>query len=762
MFGAIRHKLRNVLLGKPATSDYRQSTDLHFQRPRDLPPFNFATIRSMLMDPTIRLGLAMRSAPLYQAEFAFKEPDSSEAGFKWTPGVKADTPEVGKFVHRQLLRIWATSLHKILLAQTWGWSAGEVTYKLSADKMIEFDGILHRHARDVLALRQAGEVKGVQFRSLKGGIGRVDLLFPKSYWHVYDPEAESAYSMGALIGAYSPWADKWLNGGALDVRRLFAVKDAYGGVDIAYPSGNLNIEGKGEIPARDIAREIGEQIKAGASTTRPSDVDPTTGKEKWLITRASIPANPVHIFDYPKQLDIEMLRGLEIPDDVLTSEGGVGLQGNKDVPMQAFFTNADRWLTQVVAMLVPQILEDLVMLDWGHAIGFEVTTKPLAEQAMDQTKGEGGPAQGMPQGPPQLTGEQGGVRRPGAESVQGGEPRRFSLDDSNTSELLVGQGVVEASHLVEAGRRYLDNGGIMPVRLSQQNTEVDLRQELVDACQFSPGYKKIFLRMTNGSGNGVKRLAVTHAPKGGVSVGGKKFKGGEFIPGDVLEKATEKERAAIEGKKTGKAAPPTDKRASADKLKKKFEQLVTDNPLHKGALSDRLQTTVRDSVRRISANMPEKAAAQIESKVKHLAVLNTNQLSELRARIMGPGKVPEGVVLGGFYGFGSGIVAVEAPKKSDNILRDNIRVKRFKGTLAHEMGHALDDAGNYSQSREWQNAWQEDIRDGNVLLSDYAKTDAMEGFAEMVRAYYSEGEPQSSMLKLFPNAAAFFEDKGLI
>ena len=44
------------------------------------------------------------------------------------------------------------------------------------------------------------------------------------------------------------------------------------------------------------------------------------------------------------------------------------------------------------------------------------------------------------------------------------------------------------------------------------------------------------------------RLAQVHAPKGGVSIGGKKFKGGEFIPGEDLAKATPEEKAKIEGK----------------------------------------------------------------------------------------------------------------------------------------------------------------------------------------------------------------------
>ena len=77
-------KLRSLLLGKPKTAEYRPFPVHHFTQIRDLPPFTFHTIRHMLIDPTIRLGLAMRMAPLCQAEFAFQQGD------KWIPGVRAD------------------------------------------------------------------------------------------------------------------------------------------------------------------------------------------------------------------------------------------------------------------------------------------------------------------------------------------------------------------------------------------------------------------------------------------------------------------------------------------------------------------------------------------------------------------------------------------------------------------------------------------------------------------------------------------------
>lgn len=42
------------------------------------------------------------------------------------------------------------------------------------------------------------------------------------------------------------------------------------------------------------------------------------------------------------------------------------------------------------------------------------------------------------------------------------------------------------------------------------------------------------------------RLAAAHAPKGGVTIGGQHFPGGEFIPADVMAQATGEEKAALE------------------------------------------------------------------------------------------------------------------------------------------------------------------------------------------------------------------------
>ena len=108
-------------LNQIATKDYDPGVrQMYFSHPRDLPLITFQTIRVMLLDETIRLGLAMRSAPLLSCEFAYKE------GKNWITGVKAKNPKVKEYVEKQLERIWSNGVEKMLDAQTWGWSAGEI------------------------------------------------------------------------------------------------------------------------------------------------------------------------------------------------------------------------------------------------------------------------------------------------------------------------------------------------------------------------------------------------------------------------------------------------------------------------------------------------------------------------------------------------------------------------------------------------------------------------------------------------------------
>jgi hypothetical protein len=414
---------------------------------KDLPAFTHRTVQAMLLDPAVRLGVAMRAAPIYGVEIAHKE-----AG-KWVPGVVADGDDVRRFVERQLSHIW-NHIEHLLTAQVWGWSAGEITYRLTRDNLVEVDRLLPRHAADTRALLRDGELCGTHVLRI-AGIGHVDLEFPKTWFHAYQPDAGRYYGHPATLGAYSPWWSKWMNGGAMDVRELFMHKDAYGGTDITYPEGMTMISDTETIPNRDIARQLVEQLAAGGVTARPAAYD-SSGNELWQLTRATVPSSPTHILEYPKDLDVEIWRGLEIPDGVMTSDD-TGAWAGKRVPLATFYAGLDRWLITIIRDIKTQILEPLVELNYGEGRDFEITHKPLPEQAMEQQGDAGGQQPPTGSGPPQSGPQPGGF-----------PPHRMSLDPVQA----VGEGVLSAAELVKAARRV--------IRMAGQHTPESL-QEIVDS-----------------------------------------------------------------------------------------------------------------------------------------------------------------------------------------------------------------------------------------------------------------------------------------
>lgn len=67
---------------------------------------------------------------------------------------------------------------------------------------------------------------------------------------------------------------------------------------------------------------------------------------------------------------------------------------------------------------------------------------------------------------------------------------------------------------------------------------------------------------------GQTQYAAAHAPAGGVTVAGKQFSGGQFIPSDVMEQATPEERARVEGGESQSKSP----KENWQKTSKEYDQ----------------------------------------------------------------------------------------------------------------------------------------------------------------------------------------------
>jgi hypothetical protein len=371
---------------RPAkTRGYQPLQSWWLRRHQKLPLLTFPIIEMILCDETIQIGLAARRAVLQGVEFGYDKNGT------WTPGVQCSNAMVGEWVLRQVKKLWSCAIEHIASAQVYGWAGMEVVWERSPETNLwEVSGIEERHANDtrVIIGGDTGRPCGVRFLKVKGAEnGYLDLHFPESFFHAYNPNPGEWYGHTVLHGSYRSWADKHLDGGAVDVRRLFMHKDAYGGADLTYPEGSTDIgtvDNPLEVPNRELAREIVEQIEAGGVTTTPAQYD-DRGNPLWKLTRATVPSNPSHILQYPGDLDGEMLRGIFVPDGVLKADDTGSWQGRL-IPMGILYANLDPWVGSILRDMREQILEPGILNNWGQAIPFVLEHQPLADQALEQQK----------------------------------------------------------------------------------------------------------------------------------------------------------------------------------------------------------------------------------------------------------------------------------------------------------------------------------------------------------------------------------------
>ncbi len=84
-----------------------------------------------------------------------------------------------------------------------------------------------------------------------------------------------------------------------------------------------------------------------------------------------------------------------------------------------------------------------------------------------------------------------------------------------------------------------------------------------------------------------------------------------------------------------------------------------------------------------------------------------------------------------------------------------------KGTLAHEIAHAVDGPNyRFSASDNWQTAWKSEL--SSEGLTKYAATSGREGFAEFGRALFSGDLPPRYLKETYPKTWEFFKNSKLV
>ena len=323
--------------------------------------FSLTDVEIIRRDYQVALGLYFIKAPLFTLE--------------WT--IKSKNAEVVKYLDKTMKDFWKPNILKVLKACEYGYSGGECIFKLKEDGLIYFETLKEFHPRDLRVLTVNNNYVGMRVKHITNAED-CDLAAPKAFFFAMDREFGSYYGRSLLLNIWDSWFEKRSKDGAIDIRRLWFYKNAYSGGIIRHPIKDYVMPDGSVYPAREMAREQAERMKTGAVIAFPNVKD-ESGNYQWTYETPHINGNATEIREYPKDLDNEILRGLGIPDTVVTDPNGGGSYAGRRVPERAFYVRLEMIVAQIMTNLKNQLLINLVKMNFEGENDFEIITKPLVE-----------------------------------------------------------------------------------------------------------------------------------------------------------------------------------------------------------------------------------------------------------------------------------------------------------------------------------------------------------------------------------------------
>lgn len=326
--------------------------------------------------------------------------------------IKAKNPEVQEFVQKEWKRFWLHGRPMFRYGYAYGWLGCEVCYRLENGRL-GFDQLIPFGPRDAKPLTRDHMLVGVRVQRVEDNdLGTVDLWGPgyypaKGLWFAHKPHYNRWYGRSQLYGAWRPWRRLATRDGGEEIIDGGVYRFAYQGPVVRFPPGSsaatVQQAGAEAWDNAEYARQMGEQVKAGAVIALPNTVDPITNQPQWAFEWPQTVINVDSLLNYNKSLKDEISLGIEVPPEILqASDTGSGYSG-REIPKESYFLMQD---ANVIALIVcwRYFLGD-PLVNWNFGPDQEYTIEPLPLlQAQQQSAGGGvppGPGNQGQQPPPE-------------------------------------------------------------------------------------------------------------------------------------------------------------------------------------------------------------------------------------------------------------------------------------------------------------------------------------------------------------------------
>ncbi len=354
------------LLGPPRTAGYRPSSG---QAPDwmggNWGAFSAGIVDEMRKDAQVNLCLGYRATPLYQAEFE----------------IECKNGNAQPFITKTLKAFWDTSLDMALEDEAYGHAPSEACY-MERDGELRFSHLEPIHPRDARPWTLHGELESVRLNdSAAGDVGyedeggsstgvRLEAATEdrpaKGCWWVHEAKYDRWNGFSTLVAAWWPWRLKTMPDGGMESLFKWLYKHSISCLVIRHPDQSYTlVPGGTPVHAQTLARQLGEQLKAGGLITLDNCVD-EHGNPLWEVESwAKIEGDVQSLIKPLEYWDKLIQRGVGIPDEVITHAGDVGGYSRSIVALQAFFMNGDQRTAAKLHQFRRQILGPLVRLNYG-------------------------------------------------------------------------------------------------------------------------------------------------------------------------------------------------------------------------------------------------------------------------------------------------------------------------------------------------------------------------------------------------------------
>ena len=396
-----REKIREMVLGKDPTADYRPQRTAFFGElfVQELPLWKLWTGRMMLAsDPIVSFAMDIRDAVLMPADV----------------DIKCDDERVYNWLRDQWETLWNGHRSKLVAAKKFGFQPLQLKLKEKEDKLIHITGVKDFAPEDCRAMEQNHSLVGMHVQG-------ANVWLPQMLWMTYKAEYSLAYGTGCLRTMYPAWYEKWMDHGAKKLLQLRMIKDAYIGDIFWYPMNlALKLPNGQQVSWKDMLREVGEHRLSGAPITLPRVYD-SNGKELTGYEPPQDISGASHIFEWNELCDEKMLQGASVPKEIIQAEStGSGYSG-RSIPFLVLLSIATTEMTEIVAC-IDRPLRALAWLNFGKDVDYQISPRSLIDSFTDDTADTpmGGAALGgtASQVPMQVIPQQQGQ---GGQAVQFGE-----------------------------------------------------------------------------------------------------------------------------------------------------------------------------------------------------------------------------------------------------------------------------------------------------------------------------------------------------